>query len=247
MFVRDLRREATYPLVFDVWQEKLDSGTFFGVQDTGQASMPDYSTAAQNSAVDAALLAELCGSEVPEVPSKTVSARELFPKREEASRGSSTYIGREPGVGHGRDRRVTDALRRIENGLHLDSAVDRHGGTRTEYPEDNESSRRLLMAGVDMDVSNWDGLGVPLPQADLWNTDFSVVMHGDMHPGRDVLRQPPGDLHLPSGALLPFQQMVTNFSSPIGADPSAVPMFHFQVRTPRRLRKCLTFDHPALR
>lgn len=227
IFVRDLRRDATYPLVFDVWQEKLDSGAFFGVQDTGQASMPDYSTAADNTAVDASILAELFGSEVPEVPVKTASTREMLPRRDEASRASAALLS--GSSRQGRDRRVTDAMRRIENGLHLDSAVDRHGGSRTEYPDDNEQSRRLLMAGVDLDITNWDSLGTPLPQAQLWNTDFSVVMHCDMNPGRDVLRRAPEGVHLPDGAVLPYQHTVTSIASPVGADLSAVPMFHFQV------------------
>jgi hypothetical protein len=233
VFVRDLRRDAPYPLVFDVWQEKIASAAYHGaVQDIGQSSMPDYSTAANNSALDPALIAELCADETlmsspHAISSRTSSHADLLKSEGDTVSRASGMFGASSGSRQmGGDRRVTEAMRRIENGLHVDSAVDRHGGSRTEYPEDTEASRAVLMSGVNLSLDDWESLGEPLPQALLWSSHFSVVMHSDMHPGRDVLRATGGAVPLELAASTASLQSSVKSQSDT---PAPVPMFHIQV------------------
>jgi hypothetical protein len=234
--VRDLRRDAPYPLVFDVWQEKMASAAYHGaVQDIGQSSMPDYSTAANNSALDPALIAELCGDDGVMSPPHGISSRTsshvdvLRRDGDPVSRASGMFGASSGSRQMGGDRRVTEAMRRIENGLHVDSAVDRHGGSRTDYPEDTESSRAVLMSGVNLSLDDWENLGDPLPQAILWNSHFSVVMHSDMHPGRDVLRPTGSDVPLSVSVLAGSAVSLQSSAKSSSDTPSPVPMFHIQV------------------
>jgi hypothetical protein len=203
--VRDLRKEATFKLVFDIWHERAASASHDVVQDV-LAGVPDASTMSMNddTGVDPALLRELLGSAALASLPASKAASQSFRLRSTApsqlhgsfadrgatdarppilspSRASVTQAPSMHGVS------AIDAVKRIEAGLHFESVLDRHRGVAVEFPEDSREAKSLLMVGIDMNVDAWDTIGYSLPAAQLWKSSVHVVLHSELSGERDDL------------------------------------------------------------
>jgi hypothetical protein len=213
---RDLRKEATFKLVFDIWHERASSATDV-VLDV-LAGVPDASTLPMNtnSGVDPEILRELIGllpardtaalastlrgpSQLPQYRSAAaLSGRASVPTspvdfRTDSSMTSkivSTPFLRAGPVLQTVDTHglsAIDAIKRIEAGLHLENVLDRHRGVQAEFPDDSREARGMLMVGIDMDVDMWDTIGESLPAAQLWKSSVHVVLQSDLQQHRHEL------------------------------------------------------------
>lgn len=214
---RDLRKEATFKLVFDIWHERASCATDDVVLDV-LAGVPDASTLPMNanSGVDPEILRELIGllpardtvtlastlrgpSQLPQHRSVAASAvgRTSVPTSpvdfrtdsRMTSQVSTPFFRSGPAL-HTVDTHglsAIDAIKRIEAGLHLENVLDRHRGVQLEFPDDSREARGMLMAGIDMDVDMWDTIGESLPAAQLWKSSVHVVLQSDLQQPRHEL------------------------------------------------------------
>ena len=238
VLVRDLRQGAKFPVVFDVWHDKVaaDSGHYFGIQDLGLAYTVDESTAATNTELDPAVLRDF----FPLAEGMPMDHRGSFGSAAEEFKDSASFPDRledittefapmaESFEDKAQNRRVTEALRRIEDTLHLENAADRTEATHMEYQEDSAESRAYLMSGVNLDVDDWDSSGTPLPAAHVWKSTFQVVSRSELRSSGDSMDS--SDLR---GSLLPLVGSDTKLSvlptPPVEKDAS-LPMLHIRVR-----------------
>jgi hypothetical protein len=228
VIVRDLRPGAQFPLVFDTWMERVAHGSHGAVmRDAGFVTSGDDSTAHNNSGgVDAALLAELCAAD-PQASALLLHQRPPAQEHDHSGRLSESALRPSDSVQREvSSSRVTDALHRLEGGLHLEDAVERHRGQRTVYADDSLEAQGLLMAGADLSVDNWDGPGESHPAALFWKSEFNALVHSAVRPCRSDLASPLAASPGLGGALSPAMAS----SHAVGhTHPQVPPVLHIQV------------------
>lgn len=196
--VRDLRPGAPFPVVFDVWHEKAMTMGANSVMQIGMASMPDLSTSGINTGLDAALLATLVqSSTVPPISPTPTAFSDVATPALQSRPPLLRAVSRPDLLSSEGDpsNRVTEALRRIECGLHVDGDVDRHGVVNMGIPLDAPDTWAIVMQGVDLDVTSWESAGSPLAAASLWGATsgfYAAEASGPQRTSVDVLGESMG-------------------------------------------------------
>jgi hypothetical protein len=147
--VYDSRSDAVFPVVFDVWPEKM-----VGLAGGDMAIMRESAT------VEPRLEAS------PDAQSSLQVLQELGILRSVVGPGDATQPRqplRVPDAVERQNGRVTAALRRIEQGLHLDEAMGWLESDAMDVPRDSAYCEEVLMVGADTDVGVWDGKGMHAP------------------------------------------------------------------------------------